>query len=99
MATINLADYDTKAVRAAVRKIKSCANTISEGTKSKIQAISKEIPEQLEGETATAFQQRMGDLSADVNTLVNSMNSLCRALSKYADDLERAARELQKQLS
>ena len=99
MATIDLAEFDTTAVRAAVSKIRKCASALSEGTRPRIQTISSGIQANLEGETATALENRVGDLRADVNTLVGSMNGLCNALSKYADNLERMAQELKKQLS
>lgn len=98
MATVNLADYDSRAVRAAARKLKSCAQNLSEGTGGKIRTIRSELPSNLEGKAAQALQERLGDLSADVNTIVGSINGLARALSNYADQLDRTAARLRQQM-
>ena len=47
MATINLADYDSAAVRAAARKLSSCAQNLRGGTVSQIQSIKGQIPANL----------------------------------------------------
>lgn len=98
MATINLADYDSRAVRAAARKLRTCAQNLSDGTKGKIQTIRGELPSNLEGEAANALQARLNDLSSDVNTIVGSINGLARALNNYADDLDRTAARLRQQM-
>ena len=98
MATVNLADYDSQAVRAAARKLKGCAQNLIDGTKGKLQTIRSELPANLEGEAAVALQNRLNDLSSDVNTIAGSINGLVRALNNYADDLDRTAARLKQQM-
>ena len=98
MATINLADYDSRAVREAARRLNNCAQTLSNGTKGRIQTIRNELPAHLEGEAAKALQARISDLSADVNGLVGSMSAMVRALNKYANELDRTAERLRQQM-
>ena len=98
MATVNLADYDSSAVRAAAKKLRSCANELSGNTKGKLQTIRTELPSNLEGDTAQALQARLADLTGDVNTILSSISGLVSALEKYADDLDRAMVRLKQQL-
>ena len=96
MATINLADYDSRAVREAARKLRACAQNLSEGTQDRIRTIRTEMPSSLEGDAAEALRARVDDLSADVNTIIGSINGLARALNQYAAELERTAEKLRK---
>ena len=98
MPTINLADYDSRAVREAARRLKNCAQRLSDGTKGRLRTIRGEISPNLEGETAVALQERLGELSGDVNTILGSINGLVRALNDYADELERTAARLRQQM-
>lgn len=98
MAKFNLADYDSRAVREAARRLSKCAQSLSDGTRGKIRTIRAEIPANLEGEAAKALQARMNDLTGDVNTIIGSINGLVQALNKYADELERTAARLRRMM-
>ena len=99
MASVNLADYDSRAVREAARRLTGCVRSLSEGTRSRIATVNSELPSNLEGEAAKALEARMGDLRGDVNAIINTINALVRALNKYADELERTAARLRQQMS
>lgn len=87
-------EYDSAAVRAAARKLQNCANALSNGARPKISRLRGQLPENLQGEAGTALEAKLSEMNADVNTLVNGISGLSKALFKYAADLERTAQKL-----
>lgn len=96
MATIDLAKYDSRAVRAAASKLRSCARSLSDSTGGRIRNIKTELPSHMEGEAAKALQQRVGELSTDINSVIGGLNGLAKALEKYAGELEATAARLKR---
>ena len=96
MGNVNQDEYNSQAVRAAAKKLRSCAQTLESGTKSKLRTLSGELPEYLEGDAAQSLRERMGELGTDVSAVVGGMNGLARALEHYAEELERTAERLRK---
>ena len=90
------ADYDSRAVREAARKLKAAGEGLSADARPKIEKLLGELDEHLEGEAAEALRGRLNDSRKDVNTVLGTINALVRALNKYADELDRAAQELKK---
>ena len=95
----NLAEYDSQAVRAAARKLRSCGQSLESGTQPKLRSIQNGIPDHLEGAAASALQQRMSVLDTDIRTVIGGINSLARALERYAEELDRTAERLKQQMA
>lgn len=86
--------YDTGEIRRAAKKIYRCAQSVKESAAPGLKSIRSELPETFCGRTADALSERLEDIHSDVATISNSLESLCRALMKYADALDEADRRI-----
>lgn len=94
MADLTAMDYDTQALRAAAKKIRSCARSVDGGTRPGIRRIQGELHENLEGSAAVQLDARLQEMAMDANALVGTLNGIANALMKYAADLDRMAQQL-----
>ena len=86
--------YDTGEIRRAARQIRNCADQLEDSAEPKLRRIQSELPESFEGKAADALEERISDISADVKAIGKSLNSLYKALSRYADALDEADRRM-----
>ena len=94
MAQMTALDYDTRALRAAAQKLRSCAASVRGSTQTGLNRMRNELRENLQGRTADRLEQRLTDMGTDISTLAGNLDGIANAMFKYAAALERMAREL-----
>ena len=82
-----MAEYDTKAIRAAARQVKQFANGLA-GQTGALKRIEGAIPGQLEGEMAKALDSSVQELRQEISQSNKIADVLYRELTAFADRID-----------
>lgn len=94
MSTNSQFEVDTAKVREASRKIKSVASQVQELASQDVQSMLALSTNELNGSTAVAIQEVLGELKGDVQRIASSLNTIQKALTTYAQKIEEKDAEM-----
>lgn len=87
-------EVDTAKVKEAARKIKAVASQVQDLATQDVRSMQTLAESDLEGSTAQALQEVLGDLKSDIQKIAAGLNTIQRALSTYAQKLEEKDAEM-----
>lgn len=87
-------DYDTAEIRREARKIKRCCDSIAQSAIPETNKTRQILDGNFEGAAADALDARLVSLTKDIETLRKNLNTVYKALMRFADELERRDAEL-----
>ena len=88
-------EYDSVKIRALARQISRTAGAVAEVRSDTLNGILHEIPENFRGSAATALQESVSDLAADVSSISAHLAGVSKALNDLASRVEYADRQAQ----
>ncbi len=88
--------YDSVKIRALARQISRTAGAVAEVRNDTLNGILREIPGNFSGSAATALQESVTELAADVSSISTHLAAVSKALNDLASRVEYADREAQK---
>ena len=91
-------EVDTSEVRRAAKEIKKIAENVGALSSQNVNRMQNSVSENLEGETADAITEVLGDLSSDIRRISAALNDVQEALIDYAERIEEADREAKRQI-
>lgn len=90
-------EYDSRKIRRLAGQIGGIADAVSNVKHESLRKVRREMPENFQGAAATALQDSLDDLEADIHVLGRELCFVRSALLSLADRVDaadRAAREL-----
>lgn len=83
-------EYDSKKIRSLAAQIGKTADAVSDVNSTTLKSVQSEMPENFKGSAATALQDSVSELMADINTVCAMLNDIKGALNSLAARVERA---------
>lgn len=87
-------NVDTAKIRSTARDVRKIADRIGDLASGDLKAMRNTVSQELRGEAAEALEETLADLKRDVEKLAGSLNTIQKALNKYAAKIEELDREL-----
>ena len=87
-------DYDTAAIRAQARQIRSCRDKLTQTAEPRVRTIQNALNGRFVGLAADALNERMEETRREIQRLEGELNLLYAGLMRYVDALEEADRRV-----
>ncbi len=92
-------DYDSAAVRREAKKILACSEKVTNSALPRIKGARSKVEDDFKGSAAEALDNSLTRAQDQLNALKKELDTLYRALSRYADALEEADERVAQLLS
>ncbi|MCD7844859.1 MAG: WXG100 family type VII secretion target [Oscillospiraceae bacterium] len=83
-------EYDSKKIRKLAAQIGRTADAVSDVNRTTLKSVQSEMPTNFKGSAATALQDSVSELMADIATVSAMLSDIKAALNSLATRVERA---------
>lgn len=86
-------EYDSAKIRALAQRVSRAASAVSDVNTGSLKGVMKEMPDNFKGSAATALQESVSELMADVNAISSHLSAVSSALYNLAARVDYADRQ------